>query len=318
MNMDRRQALKTLGQACAGTAAVAASAGSAEAASGGPHPEALPGAVGMLYDTTRCIGCKACVTACSEANDLVPDTVLANGLWQMPMDLNAQTANIIKLYKEEDEDEDAVGTEYSYVKRQCMHCVDPACVAACPFKALTKDGENGIVMWEASQCIGCRYCQVACPFEVPKFEWQNFNPRIVKCQLCSHRLPEGKEPACCEVCPTDAVIYGTRQDLLEDAKSRIAAKPELYYEQRVYGEHDGGGTQVLYLSHVPFSAIGLPDLPDESIAWYGTWVHGILYKWLLIPLIVYGLMAAVIRKRWHEHEEEAREEAKKTGLPQQI
>lgn len=310
MSIDRRTAIR--GMLTAG----AAGAVSVTSSQGREAPQPDPDSYGMLYDTTRCIGCKACVAACRVANVETRDNpetqVFEEGIWDAPLGLSGSTKNVIHLHKADG------GSAQSYMKRQCMHCVDPACVAACPFKALTKDGENGIVMWEASQCIGCRYCQVACPFEVPKFEWQNFNPRIVKCQLCSHRLPEGKEPACCEVCPTDAVIYGTRQDLLEDAKSRIAAKPELYYEQRVYGEHDGGGTQVLYLSHVPFSAIGLPDLPDESIAWYGTWVHGILYKWLLIPLIVYGLMAAVIRKRWHEHEEEAREEAKKTGLPQQI
>jgi len=312
MTMNRREALKTIGQAAAGTAAVTACPSKAEAGGSGWLPEAHPEAVGMLYDTTLCIGCKACVTACTETNGLEPDTVLSNGLWQMPMDLNAQTANIIKLYKGGEDENDA------YVKRQCMHCVDPACVAACPFKALEKDEESGIVMWEASQCIGCRYCEVACPFEVPKFEWENFNPRIVKCQLCDHRLPEGKEPACCEVCPTDAVIFGKREDLLNEAKERIAKNPNIFHEQRVYGEHDGGGTQVLYLSHVPFSAIGLPTLPQKSIAYYGTWVHGIIYKWLLLPLIVYAIIAGVVRKRWLEHEEEAREQAKETGLPQQI
>lgn len=311
MSMNRREALKAIGQTAAGTAALGMCTQTAEAA-GGAHPEAHPEAVGMLFDTTRCIGCKACVAACSETNNLEPDTAMANGLWQMPLDLNANTANIIKLYKDQEE------SQYSYVKRQCMHCLDPACVAACPFQALLKNEESGIIEWDAWQCIGCRYCQVACPFEVPKFEWQNFNPRIVKCQLCDHRLPEGKEPACCEVCPTDAVIFGKREDLLKDAKNRLAESPEIYFEQRVYGEHDGGGTQVLYLSHVPFTAIGLPELPQSSIAYYGTWVHGIIYKWLLLPLLVYALFVGIMRKRWHEHEEEAREQAKKTGLPQQI
>jgi len=309
MNPDRRQMLGTISKATVATATFGAS----EARAGGPKsptPDALPDAVGMLYDTTKCIGCKACVSACSEANDLVPDTVLSGGLWQMPMDLNAQTPNIIKLYRGEQ--------QHSYVKRQCMHCLDPACVAGCPFSALTKNHDTGVVEWEPAQCIGCRYCEVSCPFEVPKFEWENFNPRIVKCQFCSHRIDDGDQPACCEVCPTEAVIYGRREDLLEEAKSRIAEQPNRYHEQRIYGEKDGGGTQVLYLSHVPFSAIGLPDLPKQSIAYYGTWVHSVIYKWLLIPLLVYVSIAGILRKRWHDHEREAREQAKKTGLPQQI
>lgn len=311
MSMDRRQALKSLGQVTVGTAALSggvARAGDVKR----PFPDPSPKAVGMLYDATQCIGCKACVTACSDANGLVPDTALSGGLWQMPLDLNAQTANIIKLY------EDGETGEHSFVKRQCMHCVDPACVAGCPFSALTKNPETGIVEWNAAQCIGCRYCEVACPFEVPKFEWENFNPRIVKCQLCSHRLEEDEEPACCEVCPTDAVIFGNREELLGEAKRRIAAHPERYHEQRVYGEEDGGGTQVLYLSHVPFTALGLPELPRESIAYYGTWVHSVLYKWLLLPLILYAVIAGVLRKRWRDHEKEARDAARETGLPQQI
>ncbi|NJK89803.1 MAG: hydrogenase 2 operon protein HybA [Myxococcales bacterium] len=280
----------------------------------------------------------ACVSACNEANNLLPDTVLSGGLHQMPDDLNANTKNIIKLYKDGGfvgPSEEQFATYYndleqfeqyqgrmreahSFVKRQCMHCIDPACVAACPFSALTKDHETGVVAWNAYQCIGCRYCEVACPFEVPKFEWQYFNPRIVKCQFCDHRLGEGQEPACTSVCPTGAVVYGKRDALLEEAKERIAASPGTYFEDRVYGESDGGGTQVMYLSHVPFTKIGLPDLGKVSLAWYGTWVHSIIYKWLLIPAALYACMVFIIRKRWHHHEEEARHEAKKTGLPQQI
>jgi len=151
---------------------------------GSEHPEypvAAPDAVSMLYDNTICTGCKACMPACNEANGLPPDTVLSGGIWDLPADLNSKTKNIIKLYQEED------GPGFSYVKRQCMHCLDPACVTGCPFGSLKK-ADWGAVTWNSSLCIGCRYCEVACPFDVPKFEWDHWNPKIVKCEFCYDRL----------------------------------------------------------------------------------------------------------------------------------
>ncbi len=306
MNVDRRQALQAM---LGGTAGGVALLTPAEAAA---SPIDDRDALGMLYDATRCTGCKACVTACTAANDLVPDTVLSNGRWQMPTDLNAQTKNIIKLYEAPD------SPTHSFVKRQCMHCVEPACVTGCPFGALTKRPEDGVVAWHASLCIGCRYCEIACPFEVPKFDWANFNPQVVKCELCRHRFAEGGGPACTEVCPTGAVIAGNRADLLADAKRRIAAHPGQYFEDRVYGEHEAGGTQVLYLSHVSFAALGLPTLSDESLAHYGTKVHHVLYRYLAIPLALWALMAGIIRSRFKHHEKKARVEEASTGLPPQL
>ena len=165
----------------------------------------------MLYDATLCIGCKACVVACAEANDL-PRDVSLDGLHQAPEDLNAFTKNIIKLYKPQENSPD------SFVKQQCMHCLDPACVAACPFKALWKNDGNGVVAWEPSRCIGCRYCEIACPYHVPKFEWDRINPKIVKCELCRPRLAKGYEPACTSVCPTHAVIFGPTGESAEPGK----------------------------------------------------------------------------------------------------
>lgn len=311
MSINRRQALGILAQGASGTAAVCAAGEARAAGQNRPIPDDRDAAA-MLYDATICTGCKACVSACAEANDLVPDTVLSGGLWQMPEDLNANTKNIIKLAKGE------TPNDLSYVKRQCMHCLEPACVSGCPFGALHKIRGDGVVTWEADRCIGCRYCEVACPFNVPKFEWANFNPQIVKCELCAHRLDEGGEPACTEVCPTHAVVFGRRSDLLETARERIAAEPGKYFEDRVYGDKDGGGTQVLYLSAVPFTNLGLPELAEESVAAYGSKVHSILYKWLALPLTLYVLLAAIIKRRWASHEAHAHEESDKTGLPSQI
>ncbi|HEX6098714.1 MAG TPA: hydrogenase 2 operon protein HybA [Thermoanaerobaculia bacterium] len=291
MTVSRRDLFLTIGTASA-TAVVGSLPAAAETRT------APAGALGLLYDTTVCIGCKACVAACTAANGLAPDTELSGGIWQMPDDLNAQTKNIIQLYRSED------GAESSFMKRQCMQCVDPACASACPFSALSK-GEFGIVEWNPTRCIGCRFCEISCPFDVPRFEWAKFNPKIVKCELCRHRFPQGLQPACTEVCPVGAVVFGTRADLLKEAHRRIAANPGKYYQDRVYGEHDLGGTQVIYLSHVPFAKLGLPEVGNESRAHYGEKVHGVLYKGMVVPTVVYAGLAFLMRRRFKVHEDEA-------------
>lgn len=302
MSLDRRTALKVL--ASGGLAAAA----SALPASAREKKVAPPGAMGMLYDTTRCIGCKACVVACKQANDRVPDPGPWSDetLYDAPVDLNGDTKNIIKLLSD--------GDHSSYMKSQCMHCVDPACAAACMLGSLHKDETTGVVAYNPDYCVGCRYCMMACPFNVPKFEFDSPTPNIVKCELCRHRVedeatrtadgfsryPDGQGPACCEVCPREAVIYGTRDELLTEAKRRIEANPGLYHEDRVYGENDGGGTQVLYLSHVPFPKLGLPELGDRGTPHVAYTVQeGIYYKLpFVVPVGLYAALVAVqIRNR---------------------
>jgi formate dehydrogenase beta subunit len=306
LTICRRNLLRSIG---AGSAAALASAVAPAAAAA--EREAPRDAVGLLYDATVCIGCKACVSACTTANNLVPDTALSGGIWQMPTDLNSQTKNIIKVYRSED------GEESSFMKRQCMQCVDPTCVSGCPFGALSK-GKLGIVEWDGSRCIGCRFCEIGCPFDVPRFEWAKFNPKIVKCELCRHRLPDGLPPACTEVCPVNAVIFGKREDLLAEAHKRIKEHPGKYYQDRVYGEHDLGGTQVIYLSHVPFAKLGLPEVGNDSRAHYAEKVHSVVYKGMVIPAIVYAGLAALMRRRFETHQEEARREEAETGRHDQL
>jgi len=292
MSVDRRTFLK--GAVAAGGAAALGGSATAEAAH--PAPEPPPDAVGMLYDATLCIGCKTCVVACREANGLEPETPeWTNGLWDAPPGLDEHTKNVIELYRE--------GEAQSYMKRQCMHCVDPGCVSACPVTALEKR-DFGIVTWDGDRCIGCRYCQVACPYEVPKFEWESPTPKIVKCELCLHRIKEGKQPACCEVCPRGAIIYGKHDYLLEEAKRRIAAKPDLYI-QKVFGEHDGGGTQVLYISHVPFEKLGLPVLGEQSVGAETRAIQGTVYKGFIAPVALYAILAGVIIRNRRSGKEEA-------------
>jgi Fe-S-cluster-containing dehydrogenase component len=288
--LSRRQLL-----ALCGTGACAVVAGEARAA--GSEPPRDP--IGMLYDTTKCIGCKSCVVACSEANDLPPDTRMSGGIWQMPTDLDKQTKNIIQLFKDDE------SGRWSFMKRQCMHCLVPSCVSGCPFKALTKD-ERGIVSWNPTQCIGCRYCEIACPFQVPKFEWDRINPKIVKCEFCRHLLDEQGEPSCTKVCPTHAVKFGRREDLLREAHERIAAHPGTYHEDRVYGETDAGGLQVLYLSHVPFEDIGLPKLGDRPVEDRTRKVHRWLTRWAMFPIVSYVVLFSFVKRNWKAHDEKAR------------
>ena len=252
--INRRQALVQIaGVAGAITAAPVASALADEHPA---HPVAPPDAVGMLYDNTICTGCKACMPACSEANGLPADTALSGGLWHMPLDLNAKTKNIIKLYRGP-----AREAPPSSSGSACTASIRPASPAARSGPSRRTSGAPS--PGTRTRCIGCRYCEVACPFEVPKFEWDRWNPKIVKCEFCfDQRLEKNQQPACTAVCPTGAVIFGKRADLLAKAKERIAATPGKYFEDRVYGEHEAGGTQVLYLSHA--SVAVRQDRPSQA------------------------------------------------------
>lgn len=204
----------------------------------------------MLVDTTRCRGCEACVLACQEANGLPRDDGVER--------LSATTWTVV---------EEHGGV---HVKRQCMHCLDPACVSVCPVGALQKTPE-GPVVYEESRCMGCRYCMVACPFSVPRYEWDSTAPRVQKCILCYHeRVSAGEQPACAEVCPTGALTFGDRDELIDEAARRIEAEPERYVDH-LYGLEEAGGTSVLYLSSVPFEELGLPTVhkgdPYPRLTW---------------------------------------------------
>jgi Fe-S-cluster-containing dehydrogenase component len=287
METDRRTLLK--GLAAAATMTVVSTPAMAR-----ERKQAPSDAVGLLYDGTKCIGCKACVVACKEAGGLPADIDgYGGGLYDAPEALNESTRNIIQLARS--------GDDTAFVKKQCMHCVDPACVNACMMGALSK-GEYGIVSWQNDKCIGCRYCQIACPFGVPKFEWSKKAPKIVKCELCRERLAENKLPACAEVCPRGAVIFGKRDELLQEAHRRIESNPDLYVP-KVYGEKELGGTQVLYLSHIEFEKLGFKFTEETPVPELQNTVQHGIYKGFVAPLALYGLLGAVMfRNRKREEE----------------
>jgi Fe-S-cluster-containing dehydrogenase component len=312
MRISRRSLLK--GTAAAGTAV--ALTGVADARG---RIEPSPTAVGLLFDSTLCVGCRGCQSACKVANQLPADRVSVEGAaYDAPPDLNSTTKTIIKATP--------AGGGLAFIKQQCMHCVDPACVSACMLGALHKEGEGnrrvegerkgtGIVLWDKLTCVGCRYCQIACPFNVPKFEWLEPFPAIVKCELCRHRADPKRggalavaNPACAEVCPRGAVIYGYRAELLAEAKRRLAAAPTRY-AGGVYGEVEGGGTQVLILAGagVTPEQLGLPRLSARSPAQFSETVSHAPYLYGLTPIALYAAFSLIVLR--NRHEEQAAEHA---------
>ena len=235
--MDRRSFVKTLGVIGASTLPV----GSLRAEDQDDDTEF----VGVLVDTTRCVGCQNCSVICAETNGLPePDLdAIDEGITRSTSD---KQWTLINRFEVEDQE--------IYVKKQCMHCNQPACATACPTKALLKT-EKGPVIWRADKCMGCRFCMISCPFEMLKFEYDSPVPKIQKCIMCFNRLKEGEEPACVADCPEEAIVFGKKTELLVKAKERIYQNPGQYVHQ-IYGEHVVGGTGYLYLASVPFEKLG--------------------------------------------------------------
>ncbi|MCM2334024.1 MAG: hydrogenase 2 operon protein HybA [Anaeromyxobacteraceae bacterium] len=292
MTLTRREALKVLGAAAGAVAAASPAPAGARVAR-----RNAPDDLGLLFDATRCIGCRACVTQCREATGTAPDVAILSGApYDAPVDLNGSTLTVIKLWSDEH--------QTGYVKAQCMHCADPACASVCMMGALHKEG-RGVVAYDVDRCVGCRNCQIACPFNVPKFQWGSASPRIVKCELCRHRWAKGQGPACADACPRGAVVSGPRQALLAEAHRRLEAAPAAY-RGGVYGETEAGGTACLYLSPVGFGPLGLPPLgPEPAPALVETVQHGI-YQGFVAPVALLGAFAVV---SWRNHRRAGREEA---------
>ncbi len=192
---------------------------------------------GFLIDVSRCIDCRACLVACSVEN-------------QVPME------NTRIWIKDSGVQGDFPNLHQYTAPFHCMHCVDPSCVSACTVGALQQD-EDGVVIYDADRCIGCRYCMYACPFEVPNFQWDKRLALIVKCDFCVARLAENQKPACAATCPTLAIQFGKKDEMLQLAHQRIQDNPGRYIEH-VYGEFENGGTATFYISPVGYDQLGFP------------------------------------------------------------
>ncbi len=201
----------------------------------------------ILYDSTLCVGCRACETACAER-------------WHLPYDKTIAAEEKLSAHKNT-----AIQTFGEHFSRRlCMHCEDPTCASVCPVGAFTKTA-LGPVVYDEDKCMGCRYCMTACPFQVPTYEWGKLLPKVKKCDMCYERQSKGQLTACSEACPTEATICGERDQLVAIARKRMADKPGGYYPG-IYGLNEVGGTSVLMLSAVPFEQIGLKSkLPHEAL-----------------------------------------------------
>lgn len=250
MSISRRKFLGWLGAAGAGTT-LGRSAHAAGAAKFTGHPDAL----GVLFDVTRCIGCRKCEEACQKVNGLPAPEKPFSDLTVMDRKrrTDSRTYTVMNRY---DHVPGARGPLYR--KSQCNHCLEPACASAC-FVAAFKKNSNGAVTYDESVCVGCRYCMIACPFEIPAYEYDKaFTPRIMKCTFCHPRLVQGQLPGCVEICPAEALTFGKRRDLLRIARERIEKFPGRYLDH-VYGETEMGGTAWLTISGVPFRELGMRE-----------------------------------------------------------
>lgn len=243
-----------------GAAGMTAAAGKPSHAASNKAFKGYPDSMAVLHDTVRCIGCRRCEAACNKVNELpAPDrpfedlTVLEQKRRTTP-----KSYTVVNQVKQSD-------GRHLFIKKQCNHCLEPACASVCFVAAFTKTPE-GAVVYDPSVCVGCRYCMIGCPFEIPTYQYdQALTPQIMKCTMCYPRIKEGLLPGCVEACPSEALTYGKRDELIEIARDRIRSFPNRYIDH-IYGEKEMGGTSWLYLSGVPFSELGLREDLGEKPA----------------------------------------------------
>jgi formate dehydrogenase iron-sulfur subunit len=231
----------------------------------------------ILTDTTKCVGCSECVIACKKANGLPRELPRR---WSLDDGLSARNWTSV-----------VEGPGGTFVRKQCRHCLEPACASACPVGALGLT-DFGAVIYDRDKCMGCRYCMLACPYGIPRYDWDQPVPYVRKCTLCHQRLREGEQPACTSVCPTKATIFGDRDELIAEARRRIRYNPGKYID-RVWGEREAGGTSVLYISEADLSfltrgqSLGETPVPQTTAIAMNA-----------VPFAFTGVMAAMAAVNW--------------------
>ncbi len=241
----------------------------------------------ILIDTTRCIGCRACQVACKSWHNLPGESTVFSETLSNPRYLDSNNYTRI-IFREVVQPGGKLS--WHFISRRCMHCLDPACASVCPVAALTRLAD-GPVVYDDDRCIGCRYCMMACPFQIPKFEWTSAVPLIRKCDFCADRIAIGLEPACSTACPTETLLFGDRDALLKEAHRRIGAYPGKYYPE-VYGEKIVGGTSKLYLTAVSFETLRVNHVgfrTDLGVTPYGIYGREWMSKVPWVALTVGGL-----------------------------
>jgi Fe-S-cluster-containing dehydrogenase component len=305
MSISRRKFLGWLGAAGMGTALGKSARGASNKEFSG-----YPDSNGVLFDNSRCIGCRKCEEGCNKVNELPgPDKAFSDlTVLETERRTTAKAYTVVNRYGDADSEEGPL-----YRKIQCNHCLEPACASVCFVSAFSK-AKTGAVVYDPSVCVGCRYCMIACPFEIPAYQYDNaFSPRVTKCTMCHPRISKGLLPGCVEACPTEALTYGKREDLLRIGRERIRKFPERYVDH-IYGEHEMGGTSWLYLSSVPFRQLGMredlgttpaPKLTAGALAY----VPIVVGLW---PVLLGGIYA--INKRKDKIEKQEKEQAVSEAL----
>ncbi len=290
MSLDRRTFFKAFGVA----GAALALGKTAEAASSSDSDVEF---MGVLYDASRCVGCQTCEFACADSHDMeFPEDAPDFGITRRT-DHTSRT--IVNWHELPDGGE-------GYSKAQCMHCNEPACYTACLTQALYKT-KDGPVIWREDKCMGCRFCMISCPFDVPKTEYGSNNPRIIKCNMCYHKWENDRSeiPACVADCPYDALMFGTRREILDEARRRIIENPDVYHNQ-IYGEKEAGGTSWLVISPVPIEQIGFNNKIKYKS--YPTLTKGFVSSIapvdLLLPAFLLGVYEATKVRTKNTEEEE--------------
>lgn len=255
-----------------------------------PHARDFRAEVAKLIDVTTCIGCKGCQVACSEWNDIRDDVGYCNGVYDNPTDLSAKSWTVMRFSETTQNDK----LEWLIRKDGCMHCADPGCLKACPSAGAIIQYANGIVDFQSEHCIGCGYCIAGCPFNVPRLNPED--NRVYKCTLCVDRISIGQEPACVKTCPTGAIQFGTKKEMLNVAETRVAQlKKRGYTNAGVYNPQGVGGTHVMYVLHHADRSELYHNLPnDPHIA---TPVN--LWKGILKPLSAAGFIATFAGLIYH-------------------
>jgi formate dehydrogenase iron-sulfur subunit len=286
MGLDRRNFLKTLGVIGTSLTIGNTFASTEEGKSGIEFR-------GILYDSTRCLGCHVCERVCAKIHGRPEPEKPKDGEIRNTDENRRSVINAYNTSKGE-----------VYARTSCMHCNQPACAAACLTQAMYKTKE-GAVIWRGDKCMGCRYCMISCPFDVPKFEYHDSNPMIVKCDMCYARVKMGGMPTCASACPGDALTFGTRRELLAEARKRIFENPKDYADY-IYGENEAGGTGFLFLSSVKPNELGLKmNLQNTS---YPALSKGFLYSvpsvFVLLPPVLLGIYEATKRNQPKDDENE--------------
>jgi Fe-S-cluster-containing dehydrogenase component len=259
--------------------------------------------MGVLVDTTTCIGCRNCEWACRVAHDLPAGDLNDyenKSVFKQMRRPDSTALTVVNQYDSEKQINSPIN-----VKVQCMHCDHPACVSACIVGAFSKK-ENGSVVWDTGKCIGCRYCMVACPFQVPTFEYDKaLEPDIMKCDFCFERTAEGLLPACVDICPVEALTYGPRSELIKIAREKIRLYPDRYIDY-IYGEKEVGGTSWLYLASQDIvKSKALPNLGTNPAPGVSESIQHGIFAYFVPPASLYALLAGImwLNKKKKEKEE---------------